>query len=502
MSAVRRRGTPEKRDSRRFIPGSRKKDFSSRMKIPPLSFDPQKTCGMPHVLKVAFPLIMASAGHALNLFCDRMMLGRYSAEAVAAAMPSGLTNFTISCFFIGTVGYVNSFVAQYTGAGQRSRVGDSIWQAVLIALIGGLFMASGYFWGGWLMTLFGHTDAVLQQEIVYFKLLSLFAWVPLLIGAFGAFWSGRGLTLTIMIVNFVMVGSNIPFNYAFIYGNWGAPELGIRGAAYGTILSGLIGLVVYLFLIFRKANREVYGTWPPRVEFGLFKRILRYGAPNGVQLLLELSSFNIFIILLGNVGADAIEKMRIQEATTIAFSLNSIAFIPMLGLGQTISILVGQSVGAGLPAAAKRAVANGRFLVMTYMTIMTIIFAFCPGPLLSLFVRSGDLAQVPTMELARTFVLFIAMFTFCDGVQMLYVSAIKGAGDTAFAMWGSAILSWVIWIIPSLIAMKFHAPVNFYWGVLVFYTFFIALVFYLRFRQGKWRKMCVIERELVPQHEV
>lgn len=82
MSAVRRRGTPEKRDSRRFIPGSRKKDFSSRMKIPPLSFDPQKTCGMPHVLKVAFPLIMASAGHALNLFCDRMMLGRYSAEAV------------------------------------------------------------------------------------------------------------------------------------------------------------------------------------------------------------------------------------------------------------------------------------------------------------------------------------------------------------------------------------------------------------------------------------
>ena len=77
-----------------------------------------------------FRLIMAAAGHALNLFCDRMMLGRYSAEAVAASMPSGLTNFTISCFFVGTVGYVNSFVAQYTGAGQRERVGLSIWQAI------------------------------------------------------------------------------------------------------------------------------------------------------------------------------------------------------------------------------------------------------------------------------------------------------------------------------------------------------------------------------------
>lgn len=471
------------------------------MKFSPISFDPQKTCGMPHVLKVAFPLIMASAGHALNLFCDRMMLGRYSAEAVAAAMPSGLTSFTISCIFLGTVGYVNSFVAQYTGAGEQKRVGLSIWQGVFLALFGGLFMATGWFWGGWLMTQFGHAEAVLQQEIVYFKLLSIFAWIPLLIAAFSSFWSGRGLTMTIMIVNFIMVFSNIPFNYAFIYGNWGAPELGIRGAAYGTILSGLVGLSAFLILFFRRRNREIYATWPPRFEAGLFGRIIRFGAPNGVQLLLELSSFNIFVILLGNVGGSALEKMRVQEATTIAFSLNSIAFIPMLGLGQTISILVGQSVGAGLPAAAKRAVANGRFLVMAYMTVMTIIFAFFPGPLLSLFVRAGDASQVVTMELARTFVIFVAMFTFCDGIQMLYVSAIKGAGDTAFAMWGSAILSWVIWIIPSLIAMKFNAPVNFYWGVLVFYTFFIAGVFYLRFRQGKWRKMCVIERELVPAHE-
>ena len=111
------------------------------------------------------------------------------------------------------------------------------------------------------MEQFGHADAVLEQEITYFKLLSIFAWVPLIIGAVGAFWSGRGLTLTIMIVNFIMVGSNIPLNYAFIYGNWGAPELGIRGAAYGTIISSCLGLLVLCALLFRKANREIYATW-------------------------------------------------------------------------------------------------------------------------------------------------------------------------------------------------------------------------------------------------
>ena len=471
------------------------------MNFPFVTWDKEKNCGLPHVLRVAYPLILASAAHALNLFCDRMMLGRYSAEAVSAAMPAGLTCFTLSCIFFGTVGYINTFVAQYTGAGENMRVGRSVWQAVWLAIAGGLFMATGWFWGEWLMRLFGHTDQVLQQEIVYFRLLSLCTVIPLLTSAIGAFWSGRGLTLTILLINALIVISNVPLNYALIFGHWGAPELGIRGAAYGTILAGLFGLIVFLILFFRKCNREKYGVWPPKFDSTIFKRLIRYGLPNGAQLLLELSSFNIFIVLLGHVGEDAVEKMRIQEATTIAFSLNSIAFIPMLGLGQTVSVLVGQSVGSGMIASAKRAVANARFLASIYLIIMTLLFALYPTPLLALFERSGDAAQIPTLALARNFMIFIAIFTFCDGMQMLYVSAIKGAGDTAFAMRGSLILSWTIWIIPSMIAIYFHAPVQWYWIFLVIYTFLIAGIFYLRFRQGKWRKMSVIEKELIPAHK-
>ena len=215
------------------------------------------------------------------------------------------------------------------------------------------------------------------------------------------------------------------------------------------------------------------------------------------HLLIEISSFNIFIVLLGNVGGTDLENMHIQEAATIAFSLNAMAFIPMLGLGQTVSILVGQSVGAGAPAAARRAVVNARLLVMWYMGLMTLFFAFWPDPAMALFYRAGDPGQIETMELARYFLKFIAAFTFFDGIQMLYVSAIKGAGDTAFAMWGSVLIGWLVWIVPSLIAIKLRAPVSFFWSVLVLYTFVVAAVFYLRFRQGKWRKMSVIERDLI-----
>lgn len=463
--------------------------------------DTVKNCSMPHVLRVAFPLILAAAGHAVNLFSDRVMLARYSAEAVSAAMPAGMTSFTISCIFVGIVGYANTFVAQYTGAGAEKRVGPSIWQAVWFALLGGLLLSTGWFWGDDLLKLFNHPENVYRQECVYFKVLAVGAWIPLCVGAFSSFWSGRGKTVSIMIINFIMVSSNIPLNYAFIYGRWGSPELGIRGAAYGTLLAGLIGLSLFLVLFFRECNRKRYATWPPEFDLPLGRRLVRYGTPNGIQLLIEISSFNIFIVLLGNVGISDLENMRIQEAATIAFSLNAMAFIPMLGLGQTVSILVGQSVGAGAPAAARRAVANARFLVMWYMGIMTLFFAFWPDPAMALFYRAGDPGQMETMKLARYFLKFIAAFTFFDGVQMLYVSAIKGAGDTAFAMWGSVILGWLVWIIPSLIAMRFHVPVSFYWSVLVFYTFVVAAVFYLRFRQGKWRRMSVIEKNLIPHSE-
>ena len=106
----------------------------------------RKPGGLFQVLGIATPLIFASAGHALNLFFDRVMLARYSQEAVNAALPSGLTNFTISCFFVGVIGYANSFVAQYTGADADHRVGPSIWQAFWLSVIGGILMATGYFW--------------------------------------------------------------------------------------------------------------------------------------------------------------------------------------------------------------------------------------------------------------------------------------------------------------------------------------------------------------------
>ena len=169
------------------------------------------------VLKIALPLILAASAHAINLLSDRIMLDHYSDEAVAGSMAAGLTSFTLSCFFLGIISYTGTFVAQYFGAGVKDRVGTAVWQGIFLSLIGGAFLATGWFWGGWLFSLFGHDPSVVSEETNYFKLLSLGGILLLLNAALSSFWGGRGKTTLIMVVNFIITALNIPFNYICIF---------------------------------------------------------------------------------------------------------------------------------------------------------------------------------------------------------------------------------------------------------------------------------------------
>ncbi|MBO5922960.1 MAG: polysaccharide biosynthesis C-terminal domain-containing protein, partial [Lentisphaeria bacterium] len=197
------------------------------------------------VLKIALPLILSSSCHAVNMFMDRLMLTRYSQARAAAALTGGLTSFTLQCFFVGAVGYAGTFVAQYSGANQPQRVGTAVWQGIFMAIAGAIFMASCCLWIPHLFAALGHEAEVEVQENTYFKWLALGCIVFLLQQALSCFWSGRGKTTMVLAVSIWVTVLNLPLNYAFIYGKWGCPEMGTAGAALGTILAALGGLLVY-----------------------------------------------------------------------------------------------------------------------------------------------------------------------------------------------------------------------------------------------------------------
>lgn len=445
--------------------------------------------GIWEVLKIAMPLILAASTHAVNLYVDRAMLAQYDYDAMGASFASGLTNFTCTCLFMGLIGYTGTFVAQYAGANQPKRIGISVWQGIFMAIAGGVFMWTSILWAKPMFELFGHDKHLIPLEISYFKILSIGAIFMLIQNALSCFWSGRGKTAVVMGVSFFTMCINIPLNYLLIFGKFGFPELGIAGAAWGTVIACIAGCVTFFALFVSPRARRHFGTWGNFIDWELFRRMLRYGFPAGVHLFLDLAAFNVFAIILGRYGE------AIQEATSIAFGINNISFTPILGVGQAICILVGQSIGAKDIPHAVKCVKSARSLLLVYTVCMTCLFVFGQEIVMAPFAKGGA-DEAESLKLAGTMLKFVAAYLLFDNIVILYSNAIRGAGDTKFAMYLICIAAWGGLGIPSIVIYMMGGSVWALWSLLVGYIVVLGICFYWRYYTGKWKNMRVIEDTL------
>jgi MATE family multidrug resistance protein len=392
---------------------------------------------------------------------------------------------------MGVASYTNAFVAQYTGAMEHNRVGAVVWQSIYFALISALIMALLYFIAQPLFDLIGHPLPVRKLEISYFKILTLGAGFAILGSAMSSFYTGRGLTRTVMLVHIIGAAVNIPLDYCLINGIGPFPELGILGAGIATITASAVIVIALCGLFFNSTNRLEFGTWEERAfNKDMSIRLIRYGFPSGAQFFLEIFGFTFFIQMLGRIG-------NLELATSnIVLSILSLAFMPMVGFHIGNSTLVGQAIGKGQPDEGVYATSSALHITMTYMVIIAIIFFFLPEPLLRLFQSNKESFSHANeiIALGKNLLRFVVLYCLFDALNLVYSGAIKGAGDTKFTMWAIAVLSICIMIIPVFIAVEFfNAGIYTAWILASLYVCTLGLTFMMRYRQGKWKKMRVIE---------
>lgn len=427
----------------------------------------------------------------LMQFTDRMFLANYSIQAISAALPAGIASFTCIAFFMGVANYTNAFVAQYVGAGSLERIGSALWQGLYFAFFASAFLASLFFVSGPLFAVIGHPRAVQELEIVYFNILTLGAGLVVLASVLACFYSGRGLTRVIMLVHLTGAVVNIPLDYCLINGVGPFPELGIKGAGLATVsATGVIALLLCL-LVFSPVNRERFGTWRNRgLELDLFNRLMRFGLPSGVQFFVEVFAFTFFIQMLGRLG-----KLE-MAASNIALSIETLSFLPMVGLHIGNSTLVGQAIGKGEPEQGVVATSSALHITLAYMVLVAITFIFFPEPLIRLF-RANEASPAEyadILELGTMLMRFVAVYCFFDALSLVFSGALKGAGDTRFIMLTIGGLSFAVMIVPIYLVVEvFAAGVYMAWLVLTLYICSLGLAFWLRYRQGSWKKMRVIE---------
>ena len=446
--------------------------------------------GYREVLRIGLPLVVSMGSATVMHFTDRVFLSNYSLDAIAAAMPAGIASFLFMSFFLGVTGYVNVFVAQYTGAAQPRQVGASLWQGIYFALLAGLFLAGLYFLAQPIFAISGHPAEVRRLEIIYFQILTLGAGFSVLGLALSCFFSGRGRTKPVMIVNILGAALNIPLDYALINGAWFFPQWGIAGAGLATVASWALVAGLFAVLIFRPATIRRFDLWASRgFDPKLFGRLWRYGLPGGVQFFLDILAFSFFIFIVGRLG-----KVDLA-ATNIVFTINHLAFLPMVGFSVAVSTMVGQAIGRQQPAMATVATTNTLHITFSYMCLVGLIFVLAPEWLLSLFKPRGFSAgqYAPIVAAGVILLRFVALYSLFDSLAIIYIGALKGAGDVYFIMWAIGTTSLLVMVLPVYIGVAhfaFGLKASFFFVTL--YVALLGLLCWRRYQQGKWQKMRVI----------
>jgi multidrug resistance protein, MATE family len=450
--------------------------------------------GYRQVLVLAVPLIFSTGSTSVQHFFNRIFLTWYAPDAVAAAMPAGMVSYALLCLFLGTVGYVGTFAAQYYGAGQEGRVGRVMWQSLWVALAGGLLCLATAPFAQRFFALAGHQPAVQRNETVFYTILCYGALPALVAAAFAGVLSGLGRTLPVMWVTLGAAALNVLLDWLLIFGHAGFPRMGIAGAGWAAGIANLASAIAFAAVVFGPGLRRRYGMLHWRPDRELLLRLLAFGLPSGIQFFIDMAGFTVFILLVGRLGTADL------AASTIAFNINTLAFMPMIGIGITVSVLVGQFVGRGDPAGARVAVRSAFEMTFGYMALVAGLFFFAPGMFLAPFAARSDPASFAAIAgIAAVLLRFVAVYTLFDGLNIVFSSAIKGAGDTRFVMAMIGAMSFGILIVPSYLAVAvFHVSIYACWGIATAYVIALGIAFLLRYRSGAWERMRVIEAASLP----
>ena len=447
--------------------------------------------GYRHVLRLAGPMILSTGSMSIMRFMDRVFVAQYSEDSLAAVMPAGIASFVPLAFFIGTAGYVSTFVAQYHGAEREHRIGPAVWQGIYLGLVAMVLMWGLYPLAGPIMNIGGHAENVRVLEIEYFRILVLGGGFVVLSAVLSGFYIGRGRMYTVMTVSLVANTVNVVLNYCWIFGKLGFPAWGLVGAGWATVISQGLGVAILGVLFLSRKNRHDFGTASNiRFDKDLFKRLLHYGVPSGLNFCIDVTAFTFFVFFVGRLGPT-------EGATNNAvFSINMLAFMPMIGLAIATSTLVGQCLGRDRPDLAQRATGKSLRMVLIYMSMVAAVFVLFPDKLLGLFTaRDGATDPGKMLALGTMLLRFVAIYCLFDGVVFVYSAALKGAGDTRFVLALTGTLAWGVMVLPVYIGLKyFNGGVRMAFAFLTIYVVSLACGFYLRYRGGKWKKMRVIEQ--------
>ncbi|VAV84383.1 Na+-driven multidrug efflux pump [hydrothermal vent metagenome] len=433
-------------------------------------------------LKLAAPVMLGMLGHTFVSFVDNIMVGQLGSAELAAVSLGNSFIFIAMSLGIGFSTAITPLIAEADSENDFKKGKSSFKHGLFLCIVLSLALFGIILLAKPLMHLMKQPTEVVALAIPYLDLVA-FSLVPLIIfQAFKQFSDGLSMTKYPMYATILANIVNVVLNYVLIFGKFGFPEMGIVGAAVGTLVSRIIMLFFLWWLLQSKEKSKAYVTNIKLfvLEHKMIKKIINLGFPSAMQMFFEVAIFTGAIWLSGLLGKNP------QAANQIALNLSSMTFMVAIGLSVTAMIRVGNQKGLQNFKELRRIAFSIFLLGLCFAFIFAILFLVFHQVFPKLYLDMDDTKNLvdntEVITIAAKLLIAAAIFQLSDSVQVMVLGALRGLQDVKIPTLITFIAYWVIGFPISYYLGKQEAYASFgiWLGLLVGLTS-AAIMLYIRF---------------------
>lgn len=432
------------------------------------------------LLTLAYPMVISQGAFAVMIFTDRYFMSLVSPTHMGASLGGGVASFFCMSLFIGVLSYGNALTAQYFGQGRLNKCSRVVTQGLLLTLFfAPLLVAIGYLSLG-SFDFMGHApeQATLAQQ--YFIILIWGASFSLAKTVIASYFSGIGRTYIVMIADTAGVAINIPLTWILIFGFGNVPALGIAGAAYATVISTLISLLIFCYFYLEPQHADEFMVNESfYLDRGILRRFVRLGFPSGIEMFLNVAAFNLFLLMFQSYGIPE------SASAAIVFNWDIVAYVPMIGLNVAIISLIGRYIGAGDTTLMNQVIRISFMLGLGYSGALALSFYLGREHLVAIFLTTGGSGEIQT--LASFMMIGLATYVMADATILVAGGILRGAGDTRWLMWASVLIHWLMLLVQYFVIKIWVLGPKVAWVVFVAMILITALMYLLRLASSRWR---------------
>ncbi|MCY6960523.1 MATE family efflux transporter [Clostridium brassicae] len=391
------------------------------------------------VLRLALPAVGEMALYMMVWVFDTMMVGQYGGKIAVSAV--GLSSEIVYTFInifisIGICIAITSLVARKYGAKDYHSAEEFASIGFLVGLLISLTISIIMFtFSENILKIAQARGEVLTFGIIYMKVVSIGLFFNMLLAIFNGVFRGYGNTKIPLLISALINIVNLSLDYVLIFGKFGFPEMGVRGAALATSIAEFSGFIFALIYMIKKSKIKIKIKYVKSLNKNKLLSLLKLAIPSSMQegsvsICRLLSTFMVM-----HIGATAF------AANQITTTIESLSFMPGWGFGIAATTLVGHKIGEKNYKKAKEYAFTCTLFGTIFMTLCAVLFLVCPKLLISLFI---DSAEKEVIHLGALCLMIASIEQIPMGISLVLGGSLKGSGNTTTPFKISFVSSWII----------------------------------------------------------